>query len=135
MEHHAESVIGDLAGLIADRALSTFRWGNVTRAEYEQVPLYWVGDLGSAAVAGAVPRTVAPPSPKQLERWLKDIGATLDATGGRGSHRKFKWEGKTGFYETSGDRLARKTATSLARLFDLSGPNELFRYIQHGLSP
>jgi hypothetical protein len=43
---------------------------------------------------------------------------------------RFSWHGRNSFYETSGDRLSRKTAANLAAFFGLAGRHELFVHVR-----
>jgi hypothetical protein len=115
--------------------MDTDRWGFVTSEEREQVPIYWVGDADVSGTLGVLEKRIAAPTIREFEKWLRKIGARVDASRGKGSHRSFIWNGKPGLYEVSGDRLARKTAVSLARLFELSGPHELFEHVQRRTAP
>lgn len=131
-----ESVASELAGRIADRPVATSRWGTVEDAEVALVPVFWVGaDEALNDALGLLTKAVAAPSPRDFERWLRRIGADIDVRRGSGSHRSFEWQGRRSFYETSGDRIARKTATNLAKFFGLGGPHELFRHVQGGIIP
>jgi hypothetical protein len=135
MRSQADRVVSELAGLIADHVMDTHRWGAVTPHETKQVPLHWVGNARTAAAVGLVPKSVTPPKTRELERWLRAVGAVIEPARGKGSHRSFRFNGQRGFYETSGGALTRKTATSLARFFGLAGPHGLFAHIRDGHLP
>jgi hypothetical protein len=84
------AIVAGIASLIADRDMSTYRWGAVTDEEKAQVPIYWVGEPSRTAAFGALPKSAGPPTIRRLEQWLKHIGATpAAARRGKGSHRRW----------------------------------------------
>jgi hypothetical protein len=86
METHPVEIVSGIATLIADRDMSTYRWGVVTDEERAQVPVYFVGDPKRMRAFGALPKTIGPPTIKRFVKWLRLIGATeLPDRRGRGA--------------------------------------------------
>jgi hypothetical protein len=126
-EGRARHVVAEVAGIIGDRPLSTDRWDRVSAAEKRQVPIYWVGDPSSLVIVGGLPKTVAAPTIRSNEKWLRAIGATFDPNGGKGSHAKVRLpSGATVTYARGAGELLRPEARKLARAAGLRNEHELF---------
>lgn len=114
-----------LASLIADRPLLDWPWGGTTPREAAEVPVRWCGDPVPHFL---MPKSIARPKVRELERFLTKNGAEIIKRGGKGSHRKFRWNGKTGGYATSRPFVPKAECQQIARMFGLK-VNELYTAI------
>lgn len=95
------------------------------------MPLYWVGSEDTLVGLGGFPRTASFPTIRRLEKWLRKIGAQIEESGGRGSHRKVRLpNGRTAVYATSAGRLHQAPANQIARELGIGNARVLFEYVR-----
>jgi hypothetical protein len=132
MRRYGPDVRAAVASLvIGSDTIVTGRWGGPTGREPDNMPLYWIGAREVLAGLGGLERTVSPPPIARFERWLRLIGATIDPSGGKGSHRKVHLpNGLTAGYAVSAKQLLRPEAAQIAHALGLTGATALFAYVR-----
>lgn len=115
-----ERLVAAVAGLIADRPITTGGWGNwLTEENKRSVPRRWVGNPAFLPNVGALQKSAPQVTIRTFERWLRAQGIRSIARKGKGSHRGFEYQGRREGYGTSGgsDRLYMNDAKRLSRFF------------------
>jgi hypothetical protein len=124
-----EQVISDLVSVIAGSSVVTGRWGETSRSERDQVPVYWVGDTKSAPLIGSLPKAFGPPTIRRFEKWARKNGARIRPDAGKGSHRTVLWEGEPATYATSAGVLLRPEAEHIAGVFGMRNSSALYEAV------
>jgi hypothetical protein len=117
-----------VASHIIGQRLLDWPWGDTSRAERAQVPVRYRGDPQHAP-SFFVPKAIARPTVRDLERFLRKNGAEIDKRAGKGSHRKFRWRGQPGGYATSRPVVPKQESRLIAKIFGFRGVSELYEAI------
>ena len=91
--HDPENAARALMSLVADAPIVSESWLSVDRAVLSQVPVYWVGDPGSASLFGGIPKSRGVITIPRLRRWLKRVHGGALVEGGKGSHELWETNG------------------------------------------